>query len=465
MEEVIFECSCGKVKGQITAGTILFRGLPFAVTERFCPPKVIEHWEDGFYDGTGIETDCFQRHSFEDESKSFYYKEFRSGRKFRDAESPMTLNIVTPCPAPSVQEAFSDDGAGSEGGDAVFIPPAAGKRLPVLLFFHGGGFETGTVGELPYGTCPEYAKRDVIFVSAGYRLNVFGLYGGENYGLQDQIAAVDWVRSNIAGFGGDPENITIIGQSAGGMCIMDLLCSGKLEGKIKQAVMMSGAGIVPGIAAPVTKEKARQFWDKVDQALGQDPREATPETLWRTWRKMQAEEKLPWRLRISQPSIDGTVMTERQSSAVNSGRFQNIPVMIGITSQDYMPIFVYEMALSLALKLSRLGHGPVYAYLFDRTLPGNSFKAFHASDLWYVFGSMEESWRPFEKIDYDLSREMIDAVASFCKTGSPGDPAWPPVSQHQKGFRHFDGVSTGLAQPGYCRKKMRETLFKTPGPM
>ena len=479
--EMIIECSCGKVKGEVTDHVAVFKGLPFAKTKRFCPPELIRQWENGFFDGTGMETDCFQRHSFEDESKSFYHKEFRSNRQFRDAESPMTLNIVAQCPIQAEAGTSSDpeDSLNGRSPEDILPPaeerisppmkrdlsPLAEKRRPVLIFFHGGGFETGTVGELPYGTCPEYAKRDILFVSAGYRLNVFGLYGGENFGLQDQIAAIDWVRENIASFGGDPEKITIIGQSAGGMCIMDLLCSGKLNGKITHAIMMSGAGIVPGIAAPVKKEKARKFWDQVDQALEEDPQKASPEKLWRTWRKVQKAQKLPWKLRISQPSIDGAVMTESQKRAVQSGHFQNIPIMIGITSQDYMPIFVYEMALSLALKLSRLGHAPVYGYLFDRVLPGNSFKAFHASDLWYVFGSMDQSWRPFEKNDYELSGQMIDAVASFCRTGTPGDPSWPPVTPHQKGFRHYDGVSSGLAKPSYCRKKMRETLLKTPGPM
>ena len=66
------------------------------------------------------------------------------------------------------------------------------------MFLHGGAFETGTVGDLPYGTCTEYAKRGIVFVSIGYRLNVFALHGGENYGLMDMIAAVDWVRENSA---------------------------------------------------------------------------------------------------------------------------------------------------------------------------------------------------------------------------------------------------------------------------
>ena len=188
MNSITLVCPCGKLKALNEDGVILARGIPFAVTERFQPPEVIKKWS-GLLDATGQETDCFQRSSFEDTSGTFYYREFREGRHFQYADSPMTLNIIS--------------------------PSLEGKH-PVLFFIHGGSFETGTVGELPYGTSTEYAKRGIVLVSVGYRLNVFGMHGGVNYCLMDQIAAVDWVQ-NISAFGGDPDNITIMGQSAGAM--------------------------------------------------------------------------------------------------------------------------------------------------------------------------------------------------------------------------------------------------------
>ena len=435
-EHVTRSCPCGQVKGLKLQDAFLFRGIPFAETARFQSPVQVRHW-DGVYDGTADETDCWQLGSFEDESNTFYYREFRAGREFRFAESPMTLNIVSPA---------------EEG------------KHPVLLFFHGGGFETGEVGELPYGTSTEYAKRGIVLVSAGYRLNVFGLYGGENFGLQDQLAAVDWVRDNIAAFGGDPDQITLMGQSAGAMSVMDLLCSGKLAGRIRHAVMISGAGIIPGFVSPLPRAKVKAFWAKVDAAAGGDAGTADPETLWRAWKQVKSREKPLYGLRVMQPCLDGTVLREPQSKTVRSGRFQDIPLMVSVTSQDYMPYFIYELALQLGRLCSRRGHAPVYGYFFDREPPGNSYKAFHASDLWYLFGNMDRSWRPFDALDYRLSAEMIDAVSSFCRTGSPGDPVWLPLSDRQKGFRLFDGVSSGMAAPGYCRRKMREAAFKNPGP-
>lgn len=437
MASVILECPCGKLKARNMDGILFARGVPFAVTERFQPPVKITQWP-GTLDATRIEIDCYQRSSFEDTCDSFYYKEFRQGQEFQFAESPMTMNIIT--------------------------PSTEGKR-PVLLFIHGGAFEAGAVGELPYGSSTEYAKRGIVLVSVGYRLNVFGMHGGCNYLLMDQITAVDWVIDNIAAFGGDPANITIMGQSAGAMCITDLLCSGRLEGKVQHAIMMSAAGVVPRIATPVTREKSLEYWNRMDAFVDGDPKDVKPETLFRAWQEVKSHYKYIKSIRLSQPCIDGTILTESQRKTVKSGRFQNIPIMVGVTSQDFVPVFLYEMALRLGLACSRLGHDPVYCYFFDRVLPGNRYKAFHASDLWYMFGNMDKSWRPFEEADYSLAAEMMDEVASFCKTGKPADSKWLPISKRQKGFRLFDGVSNGLVNPAFCRKKAIHTMLKDPGPM
>ena len=115
----------------------------------------------------------------------------------------------------------------------------------------------------------------------------------------------------------------------------------------------------------------------------------------------------------------------------------------------------------------------MYGFFFDRTLPGNKFKAYHASDLWYFFGNMEKCWRPFEKTDYELSAQMADYVANFVKTGDPNGagskgerlPLWEPVTKKQKGFRKFDGASEGYAYPKECRKKLWHTFLKEKGPM
>ncbi len=400
-------------------------------------PELIERW-DGCLDARAGELDCWQRSAFYDESDRFYYKEFRDGAHFTYAESPMTLNLIAPVKA---------------------------EKLPVLLFIHGGSFETGTVGELPYGTCTEYAKRGILFISAGYRLNVFGFHGGTNYALADQAACVEWVRRNVSAFGGDPERITLAGQSAGAMCLTDLLCSESLRGKIRGAVMMSGAGPVPAIAAPIPAKKTAAFWRQVDAELGEDPRTAEPERLWRAWESVKGRQRGLFRFRVSQPCVDGVNPPASQKKRIKSGKILDVPMIVGVTSQDFLPLFLFAMALRLGRSTSRLGHAAVYGYFFDRTLPGNRYRAFHASDLWYVFGNMDRSWRPFEETDYALSRKMIDAIACFCRNGDPGDPVWKPITARERSFRLYDGCTDRMVSARFCLKKLLYSALRDPGPM
>ncbi len=438
MEEILWECPCGYIKGIKEESAAVFKGIAYGNTPRFQEPKLIDTWRNVF-DGTKGEVDCYQYSSFVDESEGFYAKEFRSDKKTYYNETPMTLNIVAPL--------------------------NHREKKPVLVFFHGGGFETGTVGELPYGTSREYVKENVVFVSAGYRLNIFGLYGGENYMLMDQLCAIQWVRNNISGFGGDPENITIMGQSAGAMCVMDLLCSGELEGKIKGAIMMSGAGIAPKFSWPDTKEGSKQLWDDAAASIEGDIFEARANEVWKAWQSARSRETLLPKLKHTQPSIDGRVLKEFPGETVKKGKILNVPMIVGVTSQDMLPPFLYHMAMKLGLDCQKMGHAPVYGYFFDRVLPGNSYKAFHASDLWYMFGNLEKSWRPFEEVDYALCETMVHNVATFCRDGKPSDEEWLPISKENKGFRHFDGVDKGLVDPKFCKKKLWNSMLKDRGPM
>ncbi len=441
MEEIIWQCPCGDIKGALDEGAAVFRGVPYAETKRFEAPQLVESW-NGVYDGTKEEKDCYQFSAFQSEEGGFYAKEFRSNRSFVYDESPMTLNIVSP--------------VGSRGEKQ--------KNCPVLLFIHGGSFETGTVGELPYGTTKAYAKEDVVFISIGYRLNVFGLYGGTNYMLLDQIAAVDWVKRNISAFGGNADNITLIGQSAGAMCVFDLLCSPLLKGKIKGAIMMSGAGVFPKFGEAQLKEAVAPFWKNMDEILGEDAKEAPAKELWFAWKKARNTKNPLVGLRASQPCVDGVTLLKRQREIVKKGKLLDVPLMVGVTSQDMLPIFLYDMALKLGLSCAKQHHQPVYGYFFDRTLPGNSYKAFHACDLWYMFGNMNQSWRPFEETDYRLHEEMVRDVAEFCKTGKPQNLSWTPISGKTKGFRHYDGTDRGMVYPDYCKKKVRHAMFFDRGP-
>ena len=142
--------------------------------------------------------------------------------------------------------------------------------------------------------------------------------------------------------------------------------------------------------------------------------------------------------------------------------------MVGVTSQDFLPVILYEVALKWGVDNAKKNKQPVYAYFFDRVLPGNRFKAFHACDLWYLFGSMDKSWRPFAETDEKLAAQMMDYAANFIKNqnpNGPGLPEWKSLSKKQKKFRLFDGVSTEMIGPWKCRKKVWNTMLRDKGPM
>ena len=443
MSDCTVMTSGGAVRGLQTKSCRLFRGIPFAETERFELPKPVR-W-DGVFDATQDETDCWQYGAFVDESKDenpFYYEEFRRGRVFHYDETPMTLNIITP-PQP--------------------------ENCPVLVYIHGGGHETGTVGELPYGTSTEYAGRGVILVSLGYRLNVFHLFRSRNYGLHDLVFGLRWVKENIAAFGGDPEKICMMGQSAGAMSVMDLCFSDALKGIVKGAVMMSGGGLVPKMTCPWTPEESKGFWDAVLRRAGvstdEEAKALPAETLWRAWFQESREH---YNFHAVQPGIDGEIIPALPQELRREGKILDIPMIMGVTSQDFMPYIIYDMALSFARWRAGRGQSPVYGYFFDRTPPGNRYKAYHAADRWYMCGNMDKCWRPYEETDYALSADMIDYVTNFVRTGDPngaGLPRWDPIARGQRGFRHFDGESDGLISPFACRKKLYHSFLRDKGPM
>ena len=448
MIEHIVEAKCGRMKGYQENHVYIYRGIPYATTKRFELPTPFA-WE-GEFDATIGEVDCYQYSAFLDEKKgesSFYYEEFRSGRAFAYTEDYMALNIVAPTDA---------------------------KNAPVLIFIHGGGHETGTVGEMPYGLCTEYAKRGIVFVSIGYRLNVFSLYNGMNYGLHDQIAATKWVHENIEAFGGNPSKITLMGQSAGAMSITDLMYCDKLKGIVQGVILMSGGGMIPKFAGPWTREQAKPFWDEIRKRAGvvskEEAKTVDAERLWKAWYEVSRESK---GFQAIQPSIDGEIITDVPQEVFKAGKELDVPVLLGVTSQDFLSVILYEVGLHWGLDNAKKNKQPVYAYMFDRTAPGNRFKAFHACDLWYMFGCMKESWRPFEQIDMDLASQMQDYVANFVKTTNPNGcgsdgrilPEWRPLSKKNKGFRLFDGKSKEYMNPLKCRYKVWKTMLWDKGPM
>lgn len=209
---------CGSIVGCVTDYGASFRGVKYATAKRFEKSVLITK-----YDTEQIALEqgvcCPQMRAYWNEEHRFYYQEFRKGKSFKYSEDCLILDIHVPSDA---------------------------HDCPVIVFIHGGSFTGGSINEMQFDGSA-YTKRGVIFVAINYRLNVFGFFAdnehcGGNLGLYDQYTAIEWVRQNIASFGGNPDNITLMGQSAGAMSIQTLICSDKLKGKVKGAIMLSGGG-------------------------------------------------------------------------------------------------------------------------------------------------------------------------------------------------------------------------------
>ena len=368
---------------------------------------------NGLYDATAYGSCSHQPRAFYDEEKNekkyFYYNEFRKGETYTYDEDCLFLNIWTPEDA--------------KEGDA----------LPVIVYIHGGGF-TGGCGHEKHFDGPVWPKEHVIAVTINYRLGPMGFvtlpelkeevgHTG-NYGLYDQMTAIRWVKDNICAFGGDPGNITIMGQSAGAMSVQQHCLSPLTKGLFQKAVLSSGGG-VNKILTPAAPEKFYDFWHAVMANCGCETlpqfRQVSPEKLFAAWQKTKQEVKGGGQ--ACSPCLDGRLVVDSGVTILEKGQQHQIPYMAGSTSHDMMPPILYSMSKSWCKAQEK----PSYSWYFDRKLPGDKNGAWHSSDLWYWFGTLPNGWRPWEEKDQQLSELMVRYLCNFAKKGNPngpGNPEW-----------------------------------------
>ena len=429
--DFIVNTPCGQIKGCAgrVPGTIAFKGIQYATAGRWEYPKQVTSW-DGVYEATAYGNCCYQPRAFyneeENQKKYFYYHEFRKGEAYRYSEDCLFLNIFVPNTA--------------KEGDA----------LPVVVSIHGGSF-TGGCGHEKHFDGPVWPQKGVIGVTINYRLGPLGFLclpelaeeAGKtgNYGLYDQLTALKWVKDNIASFGGDPENVTVMGQSAGAMSIQLHCLSTLAEGLFQQAVMCSGSGVSRLMSfAPACKHY--DFWHAVMQKAGCKDlaafRAISPEKLFEAWQIAKKEVKGGGVAAF--PCRDGELVVGNGVDILRADQHLKIPYLCGSTSED----FGSPMLHSLAQKWCKAQKIPSFTWLFDRQLPGDDRGAWHSSDLWYWFGTLENCWRPMEQKDYDLSDQMTGYLTNFAKTGDPngnGLTAWEPAG---KGTLHIGEGDAGV---------------------
>ena len=413
--DYIVQTPCGAVKGTAgrVDGTAAYKGIRYATAGRWEYPKQVTGW-DGVYDATAYGACSYQPRAFYNEEenlkKVFYYNEFRKGETYTYDEDCLFLNIFTP-------EAAKE-----------------GDKLPVLVYIHGGGF-TGGCGHEKHFDGPVWPAKGIIGVTLNYRLGPMGFlclpqlqeeagFTG-NYGLYDQMTAIRWVKDNISAFGGDPDNITIMGQSAGAASVQLLSCSPLTEGLFSKAIMSSGCGL--GSLMSGSTEKSAAFWQAVMQDCGCETLEqfrALPaEQLFQAWQEGK---------KLHKGGNAATAPVKDGRFAVNDAIVHNIPYMAGSTSEDIFPPILQSMARKWIAQREKAS----YAWYFDRQLPGDDNGAWHSSDLWYWFGTLDNCWRPMEQKDYDLSKQMVSYLLNFVRSGDPNKsgelPTWIPSGSQKK---------------------------------
>lgn len=354
---------------------------------------------------------------------------------------------------------------------------ASARKLPVMVWIHGGGYATGS-GSVPIYRGAPLASRGIVVVTINYRTGPFGFLahpaltaeGGSsgNYGLMDQIAALQWVKRNIAAFGGDPHQVTIAGQSAGAGSVHALLASPRARGLFIRAVAQSGSGLDQFVRS---RAKAEEIGMQLQQVL--------KATSIAQMRSMPMDEilKAGFDPAMRRFGLAFAPVQEPQILPDPDVQAQNIPVLTGYTSDENSafadwnintptalaallnrrfgaeaPKFEYfynsrngsaalgarEMmrdrimaAMSFWFEARQKSAAPVYAYLYTHAEPGPDavrYGAFHSSELAYVFNTLDAAPRPFTQQDYDIADKLGRYWVNFVRTGDPnGDhlPVWP----------------------------------------
>ncbi len=442
---------CGAIRGTSCQwpGVTAYKGIRYATAGRWEYPQIVTRWE-GVYDAAQYGACSYQPRAFYNEEevpeKAFYYNEFRRGETYTYSEDCLFLNIWTPESA------------------------APGDNLPVLFYIHGGGF-TGGCGHEKHFDGPVWPTKGVIGITINYRLGPLGFaclpqlaeeagHTG-NYALFDQMTALQWVRDNIEAFGGDKDNITIMGQSAGAMSVQQLCLSPLTEGMMAKAVMSSGGGVSKMMSAQPAASHY-PFWQEVMARAGCADlaafRALEPAKLFEVWQA--AKKEIKGGGQACAPCLDGVYLTETGSETVKAGRQRDIPYMLGSTSHDIVPPLIHKMAKNWCRLQADQGKQPSYTWFFDRQLPGDDCGAWHSSDLWYWFGTLDHCWRPFTAKDRLLSEQMVQYLTNFAKTGNPngtGLPAWLPQAKGQSKVLRLGESATHMG--GVNMAKLTHTML------
>jgi para-nitrobenzyl esterase len=460
-DPLVIKTDLGKVQGKMSADGQArdFLGIPYAAPPvgplRWKPPQPAAKWH-GVRQASSFGSRCFQQERYDD-------------MVFRDpgeSEDCLTLNVWTPA-------------------------AKSKSKLPVMVWIYGGGFAGGGTSE-PRQDGEHLTRRGVVVVSMNYRLGIFGFmathelvaedphHSAGNYGLMDELACMQWVRRNAAAFGGDPDNVTIFGESAGSFAVSAQMASPLAQGLFAHAIGESGGAFASKeLTFPPLDEVEKMTEDYFHRVLSDSSlatlRAMSSDQILTLGRKKEPG-KPPFR-----PDTDGYFLPESVSAIFAAGKQAHVPLLAGWNmdesssgvlkknpgmdglretgvkefgprAEDFLKVYranddaealraaedfagdrflVYSTWAWLEAQVK--GGSPAYRYLFAQPNPGDRYHAvsdgaFHSDEIEYVFGNLDSrKGAPWKPEDYKLSELMQTFWTNFARTGDPnsaGAPHW-----------------------------------------
>ena len=468
----------------------VFKGIPFAAPpvgeNRWRAPQPCANWE-------GVrECGKFAPISVQDQpgvGTDIYCREWHVDKDIEMDEDCLYLNVWTP--------ANSDK-----------------DNLPVFVWFFGGGFQWGYPREMEFNG-ENIAKRGVIVVSVNYRLGAIGFLSHPdlikespdapaNFGTLDQQAGIKWVIRNIANFGGDPKNITIAGQSAGGGSVLTHLTSESSIGLFQKAIVYSGIIESPyikdGVINPKPIEETSKMGERFIESLGVSTIEEARKIDAGTIRDKYAEFREK-NMFFFTPCIDHVFLKDEPFKLLLTGKQANVPILAGNTYDEFKSFLVADSKEDFEAKAKAIfgdrasrffsfpesyetiegnkygvvrgiecsvkaalnkTDAPCFYYSFEVDIPGEDNPGtFHSVDLWFFFETLAACWRPFVGRHYDIARRMTNYITNFIKNGNPNGeditgeamPLWQAYSNSDRNEMHFtaDGCIPKLQDSEYIQ--------------
>ncbi len=457
----IVDAPAGRLQGKAEGATLVFKGVPYAMPPvgeaRWKPPAPMPRWV-GVKEASEFGLACIQPQS-----------------------KPGSTNIYAEAPIPMSEDCLTLN----------IWAPADAHNAPVFFWIHGGAFWGGASREPLYdGT--KLAERGIIVITINYRLGILGWLAhprlsaespykvSGNYGLLDQIEALHWVKRNIAAFGGDPSNVTIAGESAGGLSVVFLLASPEARGLFAKAIAESSYMV----SVPALRERRFGQIPAEDAGAALAARLKAPDVA--ALRAMDATKLTMGAAELGflpLGTVDGHVLPDQPVEVFDKGEQAPVPLLAGFNSGEirslrilappvpanaadyeknirarygdladdflklYPPTNLQESiwattrdalygwtAERLVRKQTALGQ-PAFLYLFDHGYPAEDaagLHGFHGSELPYVFGTTDRTSPNWPKIpstqtEAGLSDAMVNYWSSFARSGVPsaaGQPTW-----------------------------------------